>query len=146
MPQRHSSPFMSEVINSEQTIVSTFIKNMNLKKFVYVYDFGDDWIHDITLEKTDVDETILHPICLAGKGACPLEDCGGPWGYENMKQLFVEAPDDEETLSYKEWMGLDDDEDYDPNYFDIDEANARLRKLSATAVSIPIKKNKTQKK
>lgn len=45
--------FMSEVINSEQTVVSSFIQSMNLKKFVYVYDFGDDWIHDITLEKTD---------------------------------------------------------------------------------------------
>ena len=36
-------------------------------------------------------------------------------------------------------------EDYDPNYFDIDEANVCLRKLSATAISIPITKNKTQK-
>ena len=137
--------FMSEIIDSEQTIVSTFLQSMNLKKFVYVYDFGDDWIHDITLEKTNEEETILHPICLAGKGACPPEDCGGPWGYENMKQLFAEAPDEEETLSYKEWMGLDDDEDYDPNYFDINEVNVHLGKSSASDVSIPIKKNKTQK-
>lgn len=137
--------FMSEVINSEQTVVSSFIQSMNLKKFVYVYDFGDDWIHDITLEKTDEDETILHPVCLAGKGACPPEDCGGPWGYENMKQLLAEAPDDEESLSYKEWMGLDDDEEYDPSYFDINEVNARLGNLSASAVSISIKKNKTQR-
>ena len=136
--------FMSAIIDSEQTIVSTFLQSMNLKKFVYVYDFGDDWIHDITLEKTNEEETILHPICLAGKGACPPEDCGGPWGYENMKQLFAEAPDDEETLSYKEWMGLDDDEDYAPNYFDINEVNVHLRRLSASAVTIPIKKNNIQ--
>lgn len=120
---------MSKIIDSAQTIVSTFLQSMNLKKFVYVYDFGDDWIHDITLEKTNEYDTILHPICLAGKGTCPPEDCGGPCGYEGMKQLLAEAPDDEEILSYKDWMGLDNDEKYNPSYFDINEVNIRLGRL-----------------
>ena len=38
-----------------------------------------------------------------------------------------------------------EDEYYDPIYFDINKVNARLGKLSATAVSIPIEKKKTQK-
>ncbi len=59
---------------------------MGLEKFVYVYDFGDSWVHDITVENIDQDDELDYPICLAGKGACPLEDCGGPWGYEELKE------------------------------------------------------------
>lgn len=54
-------------------------------KLCYVYDFGDDWIHDITLEDI-IEELHSHASCTAGKGACPEEDCGGPWGYEDMKE------------------------------------------------------------
>lgn len=56
-----------------------------IKKLCYVYDFGDDWIHDITLEDI-IEELHPHASCTAGKGACPEEDCGGPWGYEDMKE------------------------------------------------------------
>lgn len=54
-------------------------------KLCYVYDFGDDWIHDITLEDI-IEELHPHASCTAGKGACPEEDCGGSWGYEDMKE------------------------------------------------------------
>ena len=56
-----------------------------VNKLCYVYDFGDDWTHDITLEKV-LDEYSDHATCITGKGACPEEDCGGPWGYEEMKE------------------------------------------------------------
>lgn len=55
------------------------------KKLCYVYDFGDDWTHDIALEKV-LDQPSEHATCTAGKGACPEEDCGGIWGYEQMKE------------------------------------------------------------
>ena len=56
-----------------------------VNKLCYVYDFGDDWTHDITLEKV-LDEYSDHATCITGKGACPEEDCGGQWGYEDMKE------------------------------------------------------------
>lgn len=56
-----------------------------VKKLCYVYDFGDDWIHDITLEKV-FDEYSDHATCIKGKGACPEEDSGGVWEYEDMKE------------------------------------------------------------
>ena len=74
-----------EGIDVFKTNVVKFIQEKKLEKFVYVYDFGDDWIHDITIEKVDPLAILLHPVCLAGKGACPPEDCGGLWGYEEMK-------------------------------------------------------------
>ena len=56
-----------------------------VNKLCYVYDFGDDWTHDINLEKV-LDEYSDHATCITGKGACPEEDCGGLWGYEEMKE------------------------------------------------------------
>ena len=52
----------------------------------YTYDFGDNWEHDIVLEKvTEPDAGDGRPVLLTGKGACPPEDCGGPWGYAELK-------------------------------------------------------------
>jgi hypothetical protein len=56
----------------------------------YAYDFGDGWEHDIVLEKRlDPDPEAQIPACLAGKGACPPEDCGGPWGYADLKETLT---------------------------------------------------------
>ncbi len=43
---------------------------------VYVYDFGDDWRHEILLEKIVPSEGATKPICLAGERRCPPEDVG----------------------------------------------------------------------
>ena len=48
------------------------------QRYIYIYDFGDDWKHQIVLEKITGDKK-LRAECIAGQGACPPEDCGGPW-------------------------------------------------------------------
>jgi len=81
----------------------------------YVYDFGDDWVHDIRLEKIlPMDKDAVYPICLAGKRACPPEDCGGPWGYEDLLEI-ISNPEHEQYEETIEWLGR---EDFDPDYFD----------------------------
>lgn len=79
-------------------------------KLCYVYDFGDDWIHDITLEDI-IEELHPHASCTAGKGACPEEDCGGQWGYEDMKE---------------------NGEIDDPKYFDLEAANKAVKTVKPT--------------
>ena len=96
--------------DARETNVATFIQHMGLEKFVYVYDFGDSWVHDITVEKINHDANLDHPVCLAGKGACPPEDCGGPWGYEELK----------------EEMNKDE-----INEFDLEEVNEELESITA---------------
>jgi hypothetical protein len=63
----------------------------------YLYDFGDDWDHDIKLEKVlppDADpRATAVPVCLARKGACPPEDCGGAWGYADLKATIADPPE-----------------------------------------------------
>ena len=70
----------------------------------YVYDFGDYWKHDITLEEVVEDYEYGYPTCIAGEGACPPEDVGGIPGYI----AFLEAINDKnhpEHEKLKEWAG-----------------------------------------
>jgi len=47
-------------------------------RFIYEYDFGDSWEHEIAVEKILAPEPdVKYPRCLAGKRACPPEDAGG---------------------------------------------------------------------
>lgn len=94
-------------------------------KFVYVYDFGDDWVHEILVEKVLQEEKgVKYPVCIKGKRSCPPEDVGGPWGYEEFLEAIndPEHPEHEDSL---EWVG----DFFDPEYFDIDFANELLEGL-----------------
>jgi len=94
----------------------------------YTYDFGDDWEHDIVLEKILSPDTATGLSCLAGKGACPPEDCGGAWGYASLKEALAD-PGHEEHKDLLDWLGLDSAADFDPARFRLDEVNARLSQL-----------------
>lgn len=80
----------------------------------YHYDFGDDWKHKVRLEKIlPVAPGKSYPICIAGKRACPPEDCGGVWGYENLVEI-IRDPKHEEYENRMEWVGRN----FDPEMFD----------------------------
>jgi hypothetical protein len=59
---------------------------------------------------------------LTGKRNCPPEDCGGVWGYAEMLKI-LKQPDHEEYEKYIEWL----DEEFDPEYFDIEIVNIMLK-------------------
>lgn len=95
-------------------------------KIGYTYDFGDDWLHDITLEKIlPAGAGVTSPVCTAGKGACPPEDCGGVWGYAELKAALAD-PDAEEHDDMLEWLGLSSGDDFDPKEFSAEVVNRRL--------------------
>lgn len=96
-------------------------------KFVYIYDFGDDWKHKIILEKILPGKSKIAD-CLDGKGACPPEDCGGPWGYENLKLIMADKTH-EEYAEMAEWLGLEEDEEWDVNDFDLEFAQEMVREI-----------------
>jgi len=71
----------------------------------YVYDFGDDWEHTLTLEKIlPREKARQYPVCVKGKRACPPEDCGGIWGYEELVEIITD-PEHEEYDEMIEWVG-----------------------------------------
>lgn len=97
----------------------------------YTYDFGDDWEHEITLEQMlDAEPEQVYPICVAGKGACPPEDCGSAWGYARLREVLAD-PSDKEHASMIEWLELERASDFDAAAFKIDAVNDALGQLSA---------------
>ncbi|MEM2135771.1 MAG: plasmid pRiA4b ORF-3 family protein [Candidatus Jordarchaeaceae archaeon] len=63
----------------------------------YVYDFGDCWVHKVQLEKIlPREEGVDYPRCIGGKRACPPEDCGGVWGYEELLEI-IKNPNHDST-------------------------------------------------
>ena len=65
------------------------------QKFIYEYDFTEDWGHEIRLENIlPADPSMAHPVCLDGKRACPPEDIGGsryyPTFLTNLSHLQLE--------------------------------------------------------
>ncbi len=94
-------------------------------KFVYEYDFGDGWLHDVTLEKIlPPDPAFKHPVCVAGKNACPPEDCGGMPGYLNLLRTLAN-PKEPEHESMKEWLGGE----WDASAFELDKINRKLKRV-----------------
>ena len=52
------------------------------ERFLYEYDFGDGWQHEIRLEKRPaLDPKKTYPFCSGGARKAPPEDCGGPWAF-----------------------------------------------------------------
>lgn len=93
--------------------------------FEYEYDFGDSWGHAIVVEKTlQPQPGASYPVCLAGERACPPEDCGGVWGYQDFLEAIMNPAhrEHEEMLT---WIGGS----FDPEAFDLDAVNRSLRRL-----------------
>jgi hypothetical protein len=101
-------------------------------KFTYEYDFGDSWYHELLVERISAPTADLpHPLCLTGRRACPPEDVGGIWGYASFLEA-IRDPDHPEHEDYMEWVG----DEFDPEAFDLEEANKALRHLPAMAPPI----------
>jgi len=92
-------------------------------RFVYVYDFGDSWEHEMVLEDMSAAENHVAPICLDGERAAPPEDCGGVSGYEQLVEALRD-PSHPEHLDLRRWAG-----NYDPDGLNLDLINRRLARL-----------------
>jgi hypothetical protein len=119
--------FFADTKDSSKIKLSDIFKD-KFRKLFYVYDFGDNWVHEITLESINDDKQKI-AVCLSGKGACPPEDCGSIYGYDEIKEIFNTNPHSQEADEYREWLGLEDDEIWDAALFDIDEINTYLKQV-----------------
>jgi hypothetical protein len=91
-------------------------------RMVYEYDFGDGWEHEVVVEKVLPPEPGgRYPWVVAGKRACPPEDCGGVFGYEQLLEA-LRNPAHPEHEDMMEWTGGE----LDPEAFDPEEVNLVL--------------------
>lgn len=97
-------------------------------KLSLVYDFGDNWTVNVTLERFFRDNELpgrLLPRVLEGKGYGIVEDCGGASGLANLAKAFKKKKGSAYN-EYRQWLGLND---FDMDRFDIDDMNFRLQKV-----------------
>lgn len=113
------------------TPVTKVLKQKN-DKMVYVYDFGDDWVHDITV-KDILEEKSERAECLKWKGDNPIEDVGGIWGLETYRHMYDPAtkPTKKEIKEFLENSWFDNMKDFKEfmasHEFNLEEVNERLK-------------------
>ena len=95
-------------------------------KFIYEYDFGDSWEHEVVVEKIlPYDPDAKYPVCLGGARACPPENFGGVPGYYGILEALKASKKNQEQEELLEWLG----DAYDPDRFDRESVNLQLEKL-----------------
>ena len=112
-----------ENVNQEDYTIADLVAAKG-RSVRFEYDFGDGWEHEVRL--SDVaeyeDGEAREIVFRGGKRACPPDDCGGVWGYEELLEILSrlkaggKLSDDE--LEHLEWA--DWDKDYDPEALDLD--------------------------
>ncbi|MDI9617147.1 MAG: plasmid pRiA4b ORF-3 family protein [Methanothrix sp.] len=117
-------PLPSDVKNEARIRLSKIAPAEKIK-FVYEYDFGDSWFHEILVEKIlPPDPSLKHPVCLAGARSSPPEDCGGVSSYFEFLEAITD-PNHPEHERMLDWVGRP----FDPEMFDLEEANRLLSRI-----------------
>ncbi len=92
------------------TLSSLLTPNRRRLRFSYVYDFGDEWTHEILFEgRVAREPRVKYPRCVEGEKACPPEDIGGIWGYYEL----LDRSDDDDPEDGP-WYGPFDPDKFDP--------------------------------
>jgi len=109
----------------ERTIKLTQIAPSGTLTFEYIYDFGDGWQHEVTVEKgVDKQAGVHYPSCIEGARACPPEDVGGIGGYASFLKAIRNRRHPEHK-QYLEWIGGH----FDSEAFDLEAVNRELSRL-----------------
>lgn len=115
----------TEIISAKEKRLKDFALQSN-DLFVYTYDFGDNWVHEILVERVyDIeDESRQYPVCIDGERKGPMENIGGPWGYMELLHI-VDNPQDPQYEEIMEWLG----EEFHPEDLDLEKINQQLQDL-----------------
>lgn len=92
-----------EILDESRTTIGAALTTPS-DSMLYVYDFGDNWRHNVELEKILPASGVVRPVCIAGERHCPPEDVGGVPGYAEFLEVIFE-PGHEEFEHYVRWAG-----------------------------------------
>ncbi|QDT24361.1 plasmid pRiA4b ORF-3 family protein [Gimesia chilikensis] len=113
-----------ECVDSTITKISDIIpKDGKRFDFLYKYDFGDGWGHEVLFEGClRAEKGGRYPLCVEGEMNCPPEDVGGIWGYLEFLEALAD-PKHEQHDDFVEWAG-----DFDPEEFDAEKTTKVMRR------------------
>jgi hypothetical protein len=116
--------YPSEMRNERGRRLREFLRNEG-ETFGYQYDFGDNWEHDLVVERIVTGAEVTDARCLEGERSCPPEDVGSSSGYMEYLEALKDPshPDHQQMV---EWRGPS----FDPERFDPKRINRRLSQLS----------------
>lgn len=102
MPDFIDSP---EDLPADKTTLTQAMDKAEGAGLIYLYDFGDDWVHEITATcPTAANPARTYPRLIEITGHGPPEDIGGPPGYEMFKEAMAD-PKHPEHDDLKAWYG-----------------------------------------
>lgn len=114
--------FAQRVVNARRVMLQDIAVRKGAR-FVYTYDMGDGWKHEIRVE--EIHEGAPEQVCcLEGARCCPPEDCGGPHGYEELLEIIFD-PKHPEYQERRDWLG----EGFDPERFNVEVVNRGLKRF-----------------
>lgn len=125
-PAPDGDDFDTDSEDETDVLLSTLLpKSSRTARWVYEYDFGDGWRHEVLFEGfPPAVPKAKAPLCLEGERACPPEDCGGPPGYADYLDAIAD-PDHERHEEMRGWRGP-----FDPGAFDAKKATKAMRKVT----------------
>lgn len=88
---------------------------------LYEYDFGDSWMHRLSMTLMPRDPVAKYPRCVAGSRSAPPEDAGGPHSYPELLEAWSD-PDHDEHAAVRRWTGRT----FDPERFDLAATNRAI--------------------
>lgn len=118
--------------NDESAITLAEAVRLAGKNFGYLYDFGDGWEHTIQVEKVLPSEAKPPtPVCVAGARNCPPEDCGGPYGYQELLEALRDA-NHPQHAEMREWIAdlFGSEARFNPRAFAPEAVNESLQQLA----------------
>jgi len=126
--RRYGDPGLGEGLefSDDRFIKLSSVVAKGVDRFLYTYDFGDGWQHEVVIEDLRPAEPgVDYPRLVDGARRCPPEDCGGLPGF----MAFLEAitnPNHPEHADALEWFG----EPYDPEDIERHIIDAQLSRIA----------------
>lgn len=123
--KRYSIPdpeWYDEGMIDENAVKLSDIVSVKQRSFIYEYDLGDSWQHEVLIENVGPSEPgQRYPICLEGRRACPPEDVGGIGGFYQFLNAIADPNHPEHQYLLKWAAGS-----FNPEAFDLDQTNLAL--------------------
>lgn len=139
-PRRHETRYaipdpdgdFTPTIDARRAAISDIVAS-GIQRFIYTYDFGDDWRHTIVVEAIEqADPQVVYPRFVKGANRAPPEDVGGFPGFEHFLDIMAD-PAHPEHKDIAAWYGRK----FDPKDISETEIQRRFKKLAKPKTQNP---------